>query len=213
MDIWEGVFSLVASIIITIMGAVLLRVGKLEASWHAKMTRAVEAENSHDHPTTLGRFAKLRNKYAFFLLPFVTILREGFEGVLFIAGVVASSPISSIPLSVLAGMIIGVALSYMLYRQVTRKASLEHDTDISIRGRNMASMQQFLLIPTCLLYLIAAGLFSRGVWHLEAHQWNNIVGGDAAELGSGPGSYDIRNSVWHVNVSRFVQYTCMGLPY
>lgn len=28
-----------------------------------------------------------------------------------------------------------------------------------------------------------------------------IVGGDAAELGSGPGSYDIRRSVWHVNVS------------
>ncbi|KAJ3551435.1 hypothetical protein NPX13_g11364 [Xylaria arbuscula] len=30
-------------------------------------------------------------------------------------------------------------------------------------------------------------------------QWNNIVGGDAAELGSGPGSYDIDKSVWHVN--------------
>jgi high-affinity iron transporter len=49
---------------------------------------------------------------------------------------------------------------------------------------------------------MAAGLFSKGIWHLEAHQWNKIVGGDAAELGSGPGSYDIRRSVWHVNVSR-----------
>lgn len=31
------------------------------------------------------------------------------------------------------------------------------------------------------------------------HTWNKLVGGDAAEVGSGPGSYDIRKSVWHVN--------------
>ena len=31
------------------------------------------------------------------------------------------------------------------------------------------------------------------------HAWSKIVGGDAAETGSGPGSYDIRKSVWHVN--------------
>jgi len=32
-------------------------------------------------------------------------------------------------------------------------------------------------------------------------QWNIAIGGDAAETGVGPGSYDIRQSVWHVNVS------------
>lgn len=32
-------------------------------------------------------------------------------------------------------------------------------------------------------------------------QWNIAIGGDAAETGAGPGSYDIRQSVWHVNVS------------
>jgi high-affinity iron transporter len=31
--------------------------------------------------------------------------------------------------------------------------------------------------------------------------WNEAVGSDAAELGAGPGSYDITKSVWHVNVS------------
>lgn len=36
---------------------------------------------------------------------------------------------------------------------------------------------------------------------LTLQQWNKIVGGDAAETGAGPGSYDIRKSVWHVNVS------------
>jgi high-affinity iron transporter len=61
-------------------------------------------------------------------------------------------------------------------------------------------MQTFLIISTCFLYLVAAGLFSRAVWFFETQEWNNIVGGDAAELGEGPGSYDIDRSVWHVNV-------------
>ena len=31
------------------------------------------------------------------------------------------------------------------------------------------------------------------------HAWNKVIGGDAAESGSGPGSYNIKSSVWHVN--------------
>lgn len=60
-------------------------------------------------------------------------------------------------------------------------------------------MQIFLIISTCFLYLVAAGLFSRGEWYLETNTWNHMVGGDASETGSGPGSYNIRQSVWHVN--------------
>ena len=37
------------------------------------------------------------------------------------------------------------------------------------------------------------------MWAFEQHAWNRVVGGDAAEVGSGPGSYDIHKSVWHVN--------------
>jgi hypothetical protein len=66
-----------------------------------------------------------------------------------------------------------------------------------------------LVVSTCLLYLVAAALFSRGVWFFEAQQWNNEVGGDAAETGAGPGSYDISKSVWHVNVSSRPFITCM----
>ena len=32
-------------------------------------------------------------------------------------------------------------------------------------------------------------------------KWNAILGGDTDDIGSGPGSYDIRQSVWHVDVS------------
>ncbi|CRK41693.1 hypothetical protein BN1723_015964 [Verticillium longisporum] len=160
-DIWEGLFSLGASLVITLMGAVLLRVTKLQDKWHAKLSKALSSTNEDNgrHGTFMDRFRFLSEKYALFILPFITVLREGFEGVLFIAGV---------------GIII-------------------------YKGSNVAPIQYFLVFSTCFLYLVAAGLLSKGVWHLEAHQWNLIVGGDAAELGSGPGSYDIRRSVWHVN--------------
>lgn len=72
------------------------------------------------------------------------------------------------------------------------------------RGGNSASLQMFLIVSTCFLYLIAAGLFSKAVWAFQNREWGMIVGGDAAEVGSGPGSYDIRKSVWHVNVSHLL---------
>lgn len=69
------------------------------------------------------------------------------------------------------------------------------------RGGKSTKLQYFLILSTCLLYLVSAGLFSRAVWYFEAQDWNNVIGGDAAETGAGPGSYDISKSVWHVNVS------------
>ena len=67
------------------------------------------------------------------------------------------------------------------------------------RGGASSRLQCFLVFSTCLLYLVAAGLFSRAVWSFEQQRWSSIIGGDAAELGVGPGSYDIDRSVFHVN--------------
>lgn len=53
-----------------------------------------------------------------------------------------------------------------------------------------------------MLYLVAAGLFSKAIWFIEAQKWNDAIGGDAAETGSGAGSYDITKSVWHINVRK-----------
>jgi high-affinity iron transporter len=65
-------------------------------------------------------------------------------------------------------------------------------------------LQIFLIVSTLVIYIVAAGLLSRGVWYLQAQAWNKIVGGDADEVGSGPGSYDIDQSVWHINVCHSV---------
>ena len=47
--------------------------------------------------------------------------------------------------------------------------------------------------------MIAAGLFSRGVWYFETNTFNKKTGGDASESGDGNGSYDITKAVYHVN--------------
>ncbi|KAH8731691.1 plasma membrane iron permease [Phaeosphaeriaceae sp. PMI808] len=178
--IWEGVFGIIASVIITIMGAALLRVSKLQDKWRLKITKVLEAKDSK--LPVKGRVKRWMEKYAMFVLPFITVLREGIEAVLFIAGVILGLPATSFPLAVLCGLGAGALVGYLIYK-----------------GGNKTSLQIFLVISTCFLYLVAAGLFSKGVWSLEQDAWVKIAGEGAAEAGAGPGSYDIRKSVWHVN--------------
>ncbi|OAR00217.1 hypothetical protein LLEC1_04514 [Akanthomyces lecanii] len=177
---YEGAFALFGSIIITIMGVALLRVTKMQDKWRVKLAAAV------DNPLRLGGrqgiFKRVLEKYAMFVLPFVTVLREGIEAVIFVAGVSFTAPATAFPLPVVCGLLVGGIVGYLIYR-----------------GGVGARLQLFLVISTCLLYLVAAGLFSRAVWSFESVKWNKVVGGDAAEVGNGPGSYDIDNSVWHVN--------------
>ncbi|KAK0663637.1 Plasma membrane iron permease [Lasiodiplodia hormozganensis] len=182
-DIWEGVFGIIASVIISIMGAALLRVNKLQDKWRVKLARALDAKATTEGSQKRGqRFRRWAEKYSMFMLPFITVLREGLEAVVYIGGVSLGLPASAFPLAVVCGLAAGLAIGYILYR-----------------GGNSARLQLFLIISTCFLYLVAAGLFSRAVWYFENNAWNKIIGGDASETGSGPGSYDIRQSVWHVN--------------
>lgn len=114
-DIWEGVFSLVASVIITIMGAALLRVSKLQEKWRIKLAQSLESKD-RVHRTIGTRFKKWAEKYAIFLLPFITVLREGLEAVVFVGGVSLSFPATSFPLPVITGILAGAAVGYILYR-------------------------------------------------------------------------------------------------
>ncbi|OQN96010.1 hypothetical protein B0A48_18001 [Cryoendolithus antarcticus] len=181
-DIWEGVFGIIASIIITIMGAALLRVSKLQDKWRVKLSQALDKKDRDMKGSAGSRFKQWCEKYAMFLLPFITVLREGLEAVVFIGGVGLGLPATSFPLAVICGLGAGCLVGYLIYR-----------------GGNSAHLQIFLIISTCFLYLVAAGLFSRAVWFFENNTWNKVVGGDASETGAGAGSYDIRQSVWHVN--------------
>lgn len=117
-----------------------------------------------------------------FILPFITTLREGLEAVVFVGGVSLSLPATAFPIPVITGLLAGLLVGYLIYR-----------------GGNAMSIQIFLIASTSVLYLIAAGMFSKAVWSLQFHAFAQKVGSDVAEAGDGPGSYNIFQSVWHVN--------------
>lgn len=179
---WEGTFSIVASIIISVMGIKILRVNKMQEKWKRKLTLIIRNNDSLKKATNGDSFS---DKYSMFILPFVTTLREGMEAIVFIGGIGVNenTSASSIINSLIAALLIGSLIGVVLYR-----------------SGNSLSLQWFLITSTAFLYLVAAGLFSKGVWNFELQQFiNNCDGFDPSETGNGPGSYDIFSSVWHVN--------------
>ncbi|KAE8374346.1 iron permease FTR1 [Aspergillus bertholletiae] len=178
--LWEGIFYLIATIIITVMGLALLRINKTKEQWRVKIAKAlVDKGKNQTKSKWLSGWAR---RYAMFLLPFVTTMREGVEAVVFVGGVSLGYPATAFPLPVLTGMLTGLTCGYLIYR-----------------GGNAMSIQIFLIASTCVLYLIAAGMFSKSIWDLQYYRYQMAVGSDVAEQGSGPGSYNIRETVWHVN--------------
>ncbi|AET37433.1 Fth1p Ecym_1183 [Eremothecium cymbalariae DBVPG len=180
---YEGVLSILASIIISVMGLFFLRMGRLKETFRIKLASMIYSEHGNVQNMTHKGKVKLSEKYALFILPFVTSLREGLEAVIFVGGIGIDQPLTSIPLS----MLLAVASSFML-------------GNFFFRSSCSFSLNICLIIATCFLYLISAGLFSKGVWQFELQRYIDLCNGqDMSEVGSGPGSYDISNSVWHVN--------------
>ena len=81
-DLWEATFSLIASFIILIMGIAFLRLEQSMAKWKIKLAHAFQKTTS----TNQDRGGRT-SRYALFILPFITVLREGLEAVLFASGV------------------------------------------------------------------------------------------------------------------------------
>src|ERR1700722_14083457 len=64
------------------------------------------------------------------------------------------------------------------------------------------ALSVFLIVMTNFLLLIGAGLFSRSVAAFKSHAFNQLLGhdvDDATKAGNGPGSYDVRGNVWHLD--------------
>lgn len=180
---YEGVLSIVASVIISFMGLFFLRMGKLREKFRVKLASIIYSDKSMMLKANSHNAVKFSEKYAFFILPFITALREGLEAVVFVGGVGLDQPLTSIPLSMITAASISVIFGFFFFRY-----------------SGALSLKICLVVATCFLYLIAAGLFSKGVWQLELQDYiNKCNGQDMSEVGSGPGSYDMSRSVWHVN--------------
>jgi len=90
-------------------------------------------------------------------------------------------PAESIPIPVIVGLICGAIVGYAIYRT-----------------GSTATLHWFLVGSTCFLFLIGAGLASKGVGFFEYYVFAKGVGGDVAETGDGPGSFRTKGNVWHL---------------
>ncbi|CCK71218.1 high-affinity iron permease FTR1 KNAG_0G01600 [Huiozyma naganishii CBS 8797] len=182
-DLWEGIFCMIATCMITMMGIPMLRMNKMQGKWRIKIAKSLVEVPKRKRD--FFRIGFLTRRYAMFILPFITVLREGLEAVVFVAGAgitTKGSHASAYPLPVVVGLIAGGLVGFLLYY-----------------GASRSSLQIFLVISTSILYLISAGLFSRGAWYFENYRFNKASGGDASEGGDGNGSYNIKKAVYHVN--------------
>jgi len=91
------------------MGLAMLRISSLHQKWKLKIAKIMEQRQVR------GIAGKSR-KYAMFLLPFITVLREGLEAVVFVGGVSLTEPATSFPIAVIVGIVCGIAVGYSIYR-------------------------------------------------------------------------------------------------
>lgn len=262
-ELWEGIFNLVAVLLITPMSLAILRAGNSKRKWKRKLENAFndrniqptrardeERESTAVNATTAaasdaassssssgrrvvddesgakttgtekmnpleavdvvpqmaqsqtatrrsgqrGLFSKPsgavsdlklrmnRGTAALFMIPLITTLREGLEGVVFIGGVSLGLPATSIPLPAIVGLAVGLLIGYLIFR-----------------SGNVLSVRIFLVFSTCFLLLIASGMASRAVYYLQFYAYVRLVGDSAAESGNGPGSYNSQGYIWHFN--------------
>ncbi|KAG9285455.1 hypothetical protein G9A89_010930 [Geosiphon pyriformis] len=132
--IWEGIFSLIASIIITIMAFGMLRVKHWKLKWENKLRNATE---NHLNKQKKGE------KWALFILPFTVVCREALESIVFIAGIGFDKPATGLPIPAILGILAGALVGYIIYR-----------------GSHNVTLEVFFNIMTTILFFIAAGLFS-----------------------------------------------------
>ncbi|KAJ3162553.1 high-affinity iron permease [Geranomyces variabilis] len=195
--VWEGTLGLIASVIITYVGVIMLKSSRVEhqEKWRLKLMREMEVrkkgkgnitsgsqesdETAHGLPSTSAnanaespsqkrgmlhrlspRLAELANseKYALFFIPFITILREGIEAVVFMFGVGVSDPPKSLPIAVIAGLVTGALLGWIIYAAGSR-----------------IKLKYFFVVSTCFLFLVAAGLFSRAIRSFESEYFNRSL--------------------------------------
>ncbi|CDH55156.1 plasma membrane iron permease [Lichtheimia corymbifera JMRC:FSU:9682] len=181
--IWEGVFSLIATIMITMMGLAMLKTERMQEKWKIKLAKAMEAGGGVSANGKKRSVWKVRmQRYSFFLLPFFTVLREGLEAVVFIGGVSLNVQAKSIPIAAIMGILCGVLVGVIIYR-----------------GGSMLHLRWFFIFSTIILYLVAAGLMSKAVGFFEQYAWNLIIGGEAAEEGGDVIPYKVTTAVWHVS--------------
>lgn len=94
---------------IWVMALAMLKMDRARAKWAYKLSLVFDKRKaSKDRGGKAG-------KYALFILPLVTVMREGLEAVVFIGGVSLGIDAVSIPIACIVGLICGCAVGAVIY--------------------------------------------------------------------------------------------------
>jgi high-affinity iron transporter len=122
---------------------------------------------------------KIMSANYFFYIPLFTLLREGVEMIVLIAGVSFQEAPTAIPLAAIAGIIAGCLVGYLVHRL-----------------SSTLSLKWFFVTMSYLLFLIAAGLLSRSVGLFEDHYWARAI--NLAPDDAQTAQFDPRTNVWYL---------------
>jgi len=174
-QLWEGVFELIASVMIFAMGVTMLKMENSRTKWRIKLQDAFNGQHQDRNAKT--------GKWVLFILPMITVLREGLEAVVFVGGVSLAEPATSIPIATIVGIICGLTCGFVIYQIGSR-----------------STFKIFLIFMTNFILVIGAGLFSKAVWAFQRNAYIKLIGVASDDAGNnGPGSYDVRGNVWHLD--------------
>ncbi|KAJ3308430.1 high-affinity iron permease [Boothiomyces sp. JEL0838] len=154
--LWEGILGTVACVFITITAFAILKTQDLKDKLHRKLQARIDQAQQENIDCEITKFNG--TVYMFFWISFLSVVREGLEAVVFMGGVAVSEPASSIPIAAASGVLIGLALGYVIHR-----------------GSAKLALKWFYTISAYVLFLMSAGLLSKSVGCFEDREWTKIV--------------------------------------
>ena len=174
------------------MGLTMLRIDRSKVVWRHKL------ESAFDKKPLTGASEKdvkegKGGKWTLFLLPLITVLREGLEAVVFVGGVsrlvfasfaqfadVASCRsrsdslprlFPSPPLLVSPAVLSAAVRPFLTYRR-RRLTNRAPSSDLIYASSSRVNLSIFLVISTNVLLLLGAGLLSKSVGAFERYKFN-----------------------------------------
>ncbi|ORY29240.1 hypothetical protein BCR33DRAFT_724750 [Rhizoclosmatium globosum] len=121
--------------------------------------RKTVVEKGDDETTSKATKKGGNGAQAFFWIPFVTVIREGLEGMLFLGGIAISEDPGHIPLAIIGALTAGLALGYAIFR-----------------AGNSMKLQTFFLSATITIFYLSSGLMAKSVWAFQKNEWNILIG-------------------------------------
>ncbi|CAM9157824.1 unnamed protein product [Ectocarpus fasciculatus] len=149
---------LLASFIITVLSASMLKIAHMREKWERKLQEGMRKAEE--------KGSGLKHSYMFWL-PFTAVFREGIETVIFLAGTSSNYEAKAIPIPGILGIVVGLAVGWFIFR-IGKEASLK----------------KLLVASTIILLFIAAGLFSHGVHELQELEVFGTWDGDRNHMNS-----------------------------